>query len=448
MKTLATLPFEVMGEIVLAFCDINAQESPHSMFALLKVSQISGRWRAIAHHITALWTHIALDFHTHRQYDHIREQVAHWVVRSHPRSLVVTIRSCYPGQHNPIIDFVLAHAGAFPLLKTLTWTVMAKAETVYDPSLGVSRSDYFSHPGSYLRSGRHGILWETAGPNLTVFATLPRLQNITIHSNDNNDFDASRFTISWANLTHIDLGIIFLSVHDTAYLLPLCLNAEVLRFATSDDDVSTPTPPSPSFTLPLISLEWRGFDDVDAIPIFEPLTLPHLTSLTLRESCQEALHSLHDRSSFALQHLFLCVVDLTLSYLFTVLRSMPSLTVLELHYCLNISDALLTFLAYTGDDPIVASLTKLVMFDVVQCFDELELLRMVDSRWRATPLTQIDIVMSRLVPPASSDARVVHNGVLARIAELKAEGLKFRYEIETKSGVVEIPAYDDPEDGP
>lgn len=254
MQALPVLPVEVVGEIFLAFRDLSPKESPHSMFALLKVSQISGRWRAIAHDTTALWTHIALEFHTRQQYRRLREQIAHWVARSHPRPLSVIIRSCYPGPHNPIIDFFLAHAsrirsfcltlpqdhfhslllapgGVFTVLDTLTLTVMAKEETVFDPSFGVSRSEYFSDENYYAKgSDVGGILWQSAGPQLTVFANLPRLRNITIYSDDTNDFAPSMFPLSWANLIHIDLGLVALSVADSTHFLPLCVNAEVLRF--------------------------------------------------------------------------------------------------------------------------------------------------------------------------------------------------------------------------
>ncbi|KAJ7164074.1 hypothetical protein C8R46DRAFT_1351956 [Mycena filopes] len=453
MNALPVLPVEVVGEIFLAFRDLHPQASPQSMLALLRVSQISGRWRAIAHHTTALWTHIALDFHTRQQYRRLREQIAHWVARSHPRPLWVTIRSCYPGPHNPIVDFVLAHAsrirslcltlpqdhfhplllspgGVFTLLDTLTLTAMAKVETIYDPSRGVSRSEYFSDENYYAKGGHvDGILWKPAGPQLAVFANLPRLRNITIHSRDISDLDTSMFPISWANLTHIDLEYTSLSVHDTAFLLPLCVNAEVLRFSTSEsmfDDYTTPH--VPPFTLSLISLEWVGFN-VDSASIFAPVTVPHLTSLDLRDACEESIRSLHSRSSFVLQHLSLCFVPLSLPYLSTLLRSMSSLTTLELYHCIDISDALLTFLRYSEDKPVLASLTKLILCDRGQRFDELEMLRLVDSRWRITPFTKIRISTRIELQSAPSDAAIMHWAVLDQIAKLNAEGLDFEYDV-------------------
>ncbi|KAJ7156417.1 hypothetical protein C8R46DRAFT_1356064 [Mycena filopes] len=466
MKALPVLPVEVVGEIFLAFHDLYPQESPHSMLALLKVSQISGRWRAIAHHTTALWTHIALEFHTRRQYHRLREQISRWVARSHPRPLTVTIRSCYPDPQNPIIDFVLAHAsrihslcltlpqhhfhplllspgGVFILLDTLTLSTMAKVETVFDPAFGVSRSEFFSDAAYYGKGGEvDGILWKSAGPQFSVFGNLPRLRNVTIDSDDINDLDIHMFPISWANLTHINLTLVTLGVHDTAYLLPLCVRAEVLCFSTSSDDRA---PSIPSFTLPLVSLEWVGFN-ADALSVFEPLAVPHLTSLYLRDACEETLRSLQTRSSFALQRLSLCFVYLTLPYLLSLLRGMPSLTILELYLCIDISDALLAFLAYTETAPVLPSLTKFVICagDQQSTFDERAMLRMVASRWRATPFTQIRIATARPAPcPRPTAADVAHSRVLARIAELRLEGLEFEYEVKYRPPVSAVDSGDD-----
>lgn len=111
---------------------------------------------------------------------------------------------------------------------------------------------------------------------------------------------------------------------------------------------------------------------------------------------------------------------------------MPSLTEFELYLCIDISDALLTFLAYTHDAPVLPSLTKLVMCggDQQLPFDERAMLRMVASRWRTTPFTQIRIATSRPSPcPRPSAADVAHSRVLARIAEFRMEGLEFKYEV-------------------
>ncbi|KAJ7784203.1 hypothetical protein B0H16DRAFT_1876726, partial [Mycena metata] len=445
-----SLPFELLAAIFLAFHDTNPQESPRSMSALITISQVFRRWRAIAHQTTALWTHIALIFHTEEKYSRLRELIVQWAARSHPRPLSVTIRSCYPDSHNPAIAFLLSNApriqklclalpathfhpllqspaGLFTQLDTLTLAVIAKVDTVHDPSLGLTRSQFFDRNPYYSKGGEpDGILWDAIRPQITVIGNLPLLRKITIDSGDLNDLDAGMFPVFWGNLTHINLGSVPLGVHGTALILPLCVSAEVLCFATSDMEEDDLVPIILPFKLPLTSLEWVGFD-VDPLTIFEPLILPYLTSLKLRDACEETIRDLHQRSSFALQRLSPCFVYLSLLPLSTFLRDMPSLTCVELYHCIIISDAFLVLL--TNNRPgILPRLQTLIICDKERHFTESAMLQMVESRWYSTPLAKIRISTRQEVHEAAG-AAAAHRRILHRIAELIEEGLDFEYDL-------------------
>ncbi|KAJ7767823.1 hypothetical protein B0H16DRAFT_338248 [Mycena metata] len=64
-RPLPVLPVELLTRIFIEFRDISQGSwLPHPMAALLPITQVSVRWRTIAHSTTALWTQITLNFHT------------------------------------------------------------------------------------------------------------------------------------------------------------------------------------------------------------------------------------------------------------------------------------------------------------------------------------------------------------------------------------------------
>ncbi|KAJ7767812.1 hypothetical protein B0H16DRAFT_1787454 [Mycena metata] len=439
---LPVLPFEVLSTIFIEFRDITL-DSLHPMAALLPISQVSTRWRTIAHSTTALWAHMTLEFHTQERFDCLHQLIGQWAARSQPRPLSVTVRSCYPATENPIIHFILSHAsrirdlslnlpedhfhpllkapaGSFLVLEALTLTIIQKEHTIYDPTSGLSRAEYFRYPPECNDDPDEGILWDSLHPQLNVLANLPSLRTITIDSGGSyTNLDPHMLPLLWHNLSTIDFSSLCINVLDTAYLLLLCTGTQTLRFST-DNDVGDSMPPIAVVTLPLTSLEWIGFD-VNAHTIFAPLTLPLLTTLDLRAACEETVLSLYERSSFALQSLKLCFTYVSFLPFSAFLRTMPSLTVLELYTCIDITDGLLTFLTHDEGRRVLPQLKRLIICRNGSRFSASVLLQMIESRWGSTPLAAVRI------EPMTKGAQK-HTGFVCRIVELIEEGLEFGHD--------------------
>ncbi|KAJ7732467.1 hypothetical protein DFH07DRAFT_780909 [Mycena maculata] len=138
------LPFEIIGKIHLI------------------VSQVCRRWQVIAHDNVPLWTHIFLDFPTKKVYTCLSKMAeVGWIARSGSHLLSVNIRSFYPRVPNPAINFLVAHRlrirelllrlpaaqfltffqitpNSFPLLETITLSVIPKTSMEFNPGLGMT----------------------------------------------------------------------------------------------------------------------------------------------------------------------------------------------------------------------------------------------------------------------------------------------------------------------
>ncbi|KAJ6529594.1 hypothetical protein B0H19DRAFT_1273993 [Mycena capillaripes] len=353
---LPLLPFEILAKIFINFRDIVLNEPLPSFSHLLRLSQVCTRRREIAHHTRAFWTHIPLNFHCEPHYNRINKLLEQWAVRSHQRPLALTVRSCYPSTHNPIIDFILVHAsrirelsldlpavhfhsllqapaGSFPMLETLSLSIIAKTNTVYDPSCGFSRFEYFQNNDYFDGEPDSGGLWDTMEVGITALGNTTQLRSISVDSSGFVNLNPRMLPLNWGNLSYINLGSVALSVHDTAYLLPQCTGVERLSF-TTDVASGESMPLIPPLRLPqLTALDWCGFD-VDDV------------SLKLHSGCKDTLQSLHAHAPFALRDLTLVFFYLTLPGFSTFLRKMPSLVSLELRMSFDVTDDLLAFLTY------------------------------------------------------------------------------------------------------
>ncbi|KAJ6600462.1 hypothetical protein DFH09DRAFT_1302932 [Mycena vulgaris] len=162
------IPFEIIAKIFLMCRNLALDKLSGYVEVLLNLSQVSQRWRTIAHNTGPLWTHIFLDFHTTKSYNRrlkLAENV--WIARSGSHPLSVNIRSYYPSSPNPAIAFLVAHksrirdltlhlpathfhaffqiaARSFPVLETVTLSVIPKSNTVFYPDLGMTRSEFFA----------------------------------------------------------------------------------------------------------------------------------------------------------------------------------------------------------------------------------------------------------------------------------------------------------------
>ncbi|KAJ6501050.1 hypothetical protein C8R47DRAFT_1255433 [Mycena vitilis] len=198
-----------------------------------------------------------------------------------------------------------------------------------------------------------------------------------------------------------------------AYVLPQCTSIERLKFVT-DASKGHSMPFIAGVRLPLISLTWQGLW-VDDLSIFDPLILPRLTSVDMHEGCGETLFRMHEHSGFALGDIRLTFFQLAIPRLSDLLRAMPSLT-----------DEFLGFLTYDKDKPLLPRLERLVICDGEQHFDAKLMLRMVESRWRTTPLARIRTGSYRRTLQLA--ARTAHHLTLDRVTELVEEGLVFEYD--------------------
>jgi hypothetical protein len=186
-------------------------------------------------------------------------------------------------------------------------------------------------------------------------------------------------------------------------------------------------PSIPRVRLPqLAELNYIGLH-VDDVSIFDRLILPRLTTLELRDACQESIYALHTNAAFALREITLVFVHLTIPRLSAFLREMPSLTSLELRMCLNTTDDFLLFLTYNRQsNAVLPHLEQLVLVDCEQHFSESSMLCMMESRWGTTPFAAGRIMIKRTVAHASTPA--LHRKVRERITEMVEAGLKFEYE--------------------
>ncbi|KAJ7184965.1 hypothetical protein C8R46DRAFT_1343932, partial [Mycena filopes] len=458
--SLPFIPFEILAKIFLTLRDTLLAQYQPAMGDLLPISHVCSRWREIAHDTKPLWTHLVVDFHSRGRYRRLLPLMEQWVARTGAHPLSLTIRSCYPSSHNPVIDFILAHAprlgelsltlpaahfrpflkipaASFPVLETLTLSRITREEAAYDPASGMTRSEYFRDLGSFYGEPDEEILWEDFSP-LTMLKNLPRLRSISIQASG-QEMDSRILPLPWRSLTRIDFGDVELSVYDAAYILPLCTSARTLNFCTGPS-MGPFMPVIKRVRLPVVELDWNGLGGVDAVSIFEPLVLPRLVDLRLREGCGTALFRLAERSKCALTSLYVMSVHLNLQALCALLRGMPTLVNLQLRMSISISNELLEFLTYdaAAASPILPNLENLGLADHAPVmafmvdpgwrtkkYDEGVMLRMVESRWGATPLADVDISTTRNAPVGKKGVRT-RRPVLDRVVELMEAGLKFR----------------------
>jgi hypothetical protein len=308
------------------------------------------------------------------------------------------------------------------VLEKLRINVIPKSEAVYDPSSGLSRYEYFCDEPEIGGDADVGVLLEGMTAPVTCLIDSPRLRSISIDSSGFTRLDPRMLPLAWGNLTNIDLEFVALSVFDVAYLFPQLNCVKRLTFAT-DDSMGPSMPAIPRVRLAhLVDLKWTGFGTFDD-SIFDCLILPRLASLCMREGCLDTIYSLCERGSFALLELKLTFFHMTLPRLSSLLREMPSLVSLELYMSIGITDELLLFLTYDKrEKPVLPTLENLVMANGEHQFTELVMLRMLESRWRTTPLASGRIAARRTA------AHGADRKVRARVTELVEEGLKFQYD--------------------
>ncbi|KAJ7149560.1 hypothetical protein C8R46DRAFT_1309389 [Mycena filopes] len=411
---LPSLPFEILAKIFIAFRDVVLDDHSTAMADLLPILQVCRRWRGVAHYTQPLWTHMVLNFHSKRQYQRL--------LRLMEESAAATPRS-----HNPIMSFLVAHG---PRIRELSLTLptahfrhFLTIPTGSFPAL--EKLDLLCIP--LEERDESGVLWRDVAAPFTVFNGLPRLREFTMFTTGCQTLDCTKLPLSWSSLTHIDLIRVGLGVFDTAWVLPMFTQVQKLRLCTTDTQGFF-MPPIAPVRLPLVELDWVALGVIDAVSVLGPLILPRLTSLELREGCGASFLKLYDHSKFALHSLCLVFHHISLPSFSAFLRGMPSLTSLELRMCLSISNELLDFLTYNNArEGVLPQLERLVLCDRAQIFEESKMLRMVESRWRATPLTQIRISTTQKV---SLGPRTItaHRAVLNRVIELMEEGLVFSYE--------------------
>ncbi|KAF7374708.1 BRCT-containing protein 1 [Mycena sanguinolenta] len=408
-----SLPFEILAKIFVELRDDALDTAPSLTRAVLGVSQVCRYWRNVAHGTGELWTHLRFTFHSKKHYHHLRKLVQQWVVRSHPRALSFTIRSCYPHAENPIIQVLLRHAsrirdlslelpaahfipffqaptGSFPLLYNLNISVLSKEASLYNPELGLSRYEYFEEYDFGLdgTSDDEDTLWETMAAPMTSLQNAPRLESVKITASCFFRINLHTFPLAWGNLTELDFHAVALSVLDTAHFLPQCTRLKRLKFMT--EGPSALIIPLPRVRLlQLTTVDWSGLEH-DGISVFDQLILPRLTKLSLFEGSSQSLLRVYKNSSFALRELSLSCVYTTFRFLSAFLRSMPSLV--SFAAPLSSTDEFLVFLTY--DERRNRVLPKLERLDVchdVQHFSAAAVLRMLESRWGNTPLERSKI---------------------------------------------------------
>jgi hypothetical protein len=156
--------------------------------------------------------------------------------------------------------FLQAPAGTFPVLEKLSLIVIAKSNTIYESSYGVSRREWFCDDSGFGGESDGGVLWQNFLAPITCFEDLPRLRSIKIHTCGYTNLDSHMLPLTWGNLTNINLEFVALSVFDIAYLLPQFTHAEYLGFAT-DGSMGFSMPAIPRVRLPqLAEINWVGLD--------------------------------------------------------------------------------------------------------------------------------------------------------------------------------------------
>ncbi|KAJ6586024.1 hypothetical protein B0H19DRAFT_429387 [Mycena capillaripes] len=472
-RQLPFLPLEIIMKIHLICRDLALDEfkSFPYIHALLRISQVCQRWRAIAHCNGPLWTSIFLDFHSTKAYKRLSKLAeVGWIARSGSYPLSVKIRSYFPNAPNPAIDFLLAHAsrirdlslqlptpqfyrflrlkpGSFPCLEKITLRAIPRCNWDVDPAmLGMTRAELFADELPYTESDP-GILWGGLCAPSSVFKNMPKLREVKIDAHCDG-FDPHLLGLPWASLTDIEIQSVDIGVDDTAHLLKLIVNAHRLSFCTGLSQGPV-MPLIRAVRLPINRLSWHGYL-VDDVSIFAPLILPNLISLDMRDVSDETLRILREHAPFKLEELHLVFSKLSFPATAVFLRDMHAMTTLKLTASIALTDELMEFLTYDARAPVLPALKILALDDRQKYFHERAMLLMVESRWlgnKAAPhLQQVTIGVSQprcnpgnvfdscaVVPPGLAIVPVpptsILRGILDRIAEMNEEGLAFTYKI-------------------
>ncbi|KAJ7115461.1 hypothetical protein C8R44DRAFT_224034 [Mycena epipterygia] len=472
-RPLPFIPFEIIAKIFLMNRDLDLDQLRGCIHVLLNLSQVCQRWREIAHDTTPLWNHIFLDFHTKKSYNRRVKLAEAWIARSGSHPLSVDIRSYYPlnAGPNPSIDFLVAHASrirnlsmklpaarfctffqiaerSLPALETVTLSIIPKSSMVFDASLGMTRAEFFAEDFFDGLEPDSGMLWGDLNCPVSVFQHATNLRSLSIDAIGVN-INPHILGLPWSSLTDIDLPYVSMGLRDTWDLLPFLVNVINFNFSNNSSQGPVMALLAP-LKLPIRTLKWAGLG-VNDTSIFSPLILPELTHLEMREGTDCTLLCLRQYSSFALQKLDLTFFQLSFPAISKFLRDTPSITTLRLYFSVALTDALMEFLTYDAQKPILPRLVDLDLFDREKYFTESAMMRMVESRWRTKPIPAHSVPLlqrvhicteakrgcffaSRSVVPKGLtvipvSAPLLRRRVLERISEMNEEGLVFEHEI-------------------
>ncbi|KAJ7607752.1 hypothetical protein FB45DRAFT_1067774 [Roridomyces roridus] len=426
----------------------------HYMRAILLLTHVCGRWRSIAHYTADLWTDIQYHFHCEDTRQRRLNLVALWMERSSSREVSLKIQSCIPGARNPVVDFITANAarirslhlklpephfqhllqtppGSFTALGFLKLEVMHKSATVFKSSSGLSRDLYFAER-NFADGGpdEPRVLWDSVTTPFTAFQRAPRLRSFVLDAwavfNKRCMFDI----VPWSNLTEVDFQFVTLGAQDIGDLLPRLTRARKVELQMDGRQGKFMPAVPRKITLPIVSLKWDSSNQVDYSSVFTHLVLPNLKSLDMWNStgCQ-GLYDLWVQSGCKLETLSVHESYVGYPGFSQCLAVVPSLTSLTLYHGDLITDELLESLAYNSSTQFILPNLKILKLEWVQdqpMYSEQVMMKMVESRWKKTPLRKVLITPSWKLGTTAADV-AEHDRIIQRAKRLVKAGLKFNY---------------------
>ncbi|KAJ7082969.1 hypothetical protein C8R44DRAFT_58137 [Mycena epipterygia] len=367
------LPSELLVQIFLH----SLSSFRPSIKDVLKLCHVCALWKQLAYRTPGLWT-IELPINiTKDSTDYIAARKV-WLERSAPLPIPISVDLGAPGKKSSpsLVDLLLSVAPRWRTLRLHHRMLPALASLAPDSLRQLEAVELVRR----RESGFH--------PAVSAFLDAPLLRDVTL-----NVKHTERFPMPWTQLTRL-----VLTDSDPQVCLDILVQCTHIVSANIITDPWERLPPSSTAgitTLPRLedlTLHVRScLSDSNYIaPFFRPLALSSLKKLVIyfdniewSAATSRALEQFQIRSP-NIETLSLRFCELSSEELRSLVFRAPSLTELELEYCMYcVDNSFLEELKYSDLDPVhlAPRLEVLNLFGVDDAFDEEMLDEMIRSRW-------------------------------------------------------------------
>lgn len=353
----------------------------------LTLAGVCRRWRIVAVSTGRLWSRMEIYLQTvHPQSQ--ANQVGTWLLRSGGCPLSIKIRFMGKLKEHPVIDALLAYAHHWADIDICVPSALFDA---FSPAIG--RMLELRHIKLRSTDNQH---FEPNG--LSVFATAPRLRSAILH------VPPDQVLLPWDQLKECTVSA---NISPLLYLLERTTSLDRCVIESCLLDLAGGPPPS-AVVSNLKSLQVRHhLLDIGSVIVFDCLTLPHLTDLSIQLLNQTqwrhlSLMSFLQRAEAGSRLRRLALLRLSFrsfADLVDVLEALPSLSELEMNWVYIVdgssrepipNNELLMRMTHSngyntvGKTMLLPQLTAIHISGLLQCHDDY-LLDMIQSRWHDPP---------------------------------------------------------------